>query len=369
MNAKQEILKRELPALLAPNQTSLTNDEFQTLRKRFINDLSEHMYGVTPPAPKSVWVEKREIPPIVKKHMIYAGKISVEAYDLYFDTPKGEFSFPFMLALPTSVEKPPVILHLSYRPLPDYYIPLEEIIDQGFGLAILIHNDISRDGLNNDFTLGLADHFIGDRPRKKNEVGRVGLWAYGAMRLMDHLVTRDDIDTAHIAINGHSRLGKTALWTGAQDERFFAVHCNDGGYGGSALHRGHIGEVVRNFITVGSKDFFCENFLNTLDMPESARPTDQHMLLACVAPRYLYVSSGEDDHCIDWRSDYLACYAASEVYNALGLDGFVGPEEMPEKAPSYHHDGRIGYHVRKRGHTLSREDWNLFLAFLKNKMQ
>ena len=367
MNAKQEILNRELPPLLAPNQVTLTNDEFQILRKRFIHDLSEHMYGFTPPAPKSVWVEKREFP-IKDRHLLCGGKVTTEYYNLFFDTPKGEFSFPFVLALPNGIEKPPVVLHMAFRPLPDSYIPLEEITDQGFGVAVVVYNDISFDGVNSDFTLGLADHFIGARPRKKNEIGRVGLWAYGAMRLMDYLMTRDDIDTAHIAVNGHSRLGKTALWVGAQDERFFAVHCNEGGYGGSGLHRGHIGEIVSAFVKVGSKDFFCENFLNTLDMPESARPTDQHMLLACIAPRYLYVSSAEFDHCMDWRSDFLSCYAASEVYKAMGKDGFIAPEEIPDEVPFHCHEGTIGYHVRKNHHYLSREDWNLFLSFLKKKL-
>jgi hypothetical protein len=296
-----------------------------------------------------------------------AGKVIHRNYKLYFDTPKGEYSFPFALVLPKKVQAPPVIMHIAFRNFPDWYIPIEEITDQGFGIAVINYNDISEDATNSDYTLGLADHFIGNKTREKNEWGRIGVWAYGAMRLMDHLVTRDDIDTAHIAVSGHSRLGKTALWVAAQDERFFAVHVNDSGYGGAGLHRGHIGEKVEDFVRCGSKDWFCDNFLNILNQDENERPTDQHMLCACVAPRYLYVASAKDDRCVDWLSDMLSCYATSPVYEALGKCGFIAPDTIPSP-PFALHQGSIGYHVRNYEHYLSREDWNHFIAFLKNKI-
>jgi hypothetical protein len=86
------------------------------------------------------------------------------------------------------------------------------------------------------------------------------MWAYGASRFLDYLLTREDLDAAHTAVVGHSRLGKTALWCGAQDERFFMTISNDSGYAGAATSKHGHGERVRDFLRVGSWDWYCENF-------------------------------------------------------------------------------------------------------------
>ena len=47
-----------------------------------------------------------------------------------------------------------------------------------------------------------------------------------------------------IAVIGHSRTGKTALWAAAQDERFALACVNGAGEGGPALARRHFGETL-----------------------------------------------------------------------------------------------------------------------------
>jgi hypothetical protein len=55
---------------------------------------------------------------------------------------------------------------------------------------------------------------------KAHECGVLSTVAWGAMRAIDYLETDSDIDHKHVAIMGHSKMGKTVLWTAAQDERF-----------------------------------------------------------------------------------------------------------------------------------------------------
>lgn len=61
------------------------------------------------------------------------------------------------------------------------------------------------------------------------------MWAKGLSFIADFLVQDTVADPSRIIAIGHSRLGKTALWAGADDTRFSAVISNNSGCGGAAL--------------------------------------------------------------------------------------------------------------------------------------
>jgi hypothetical protein len=229
---------------------------------------------------------------------------------------------------------------------------IPKLIEAGYGLMTVYYYDIEPDFREGE-PLGVRPLF-----RDGEQWSALGAWAWGLSRAMDWLRMQPAVDGTKIALMGHSRLGKAALWAAAQDERFALVISNESGKGGASPLERKEGETI-DHLNNSFPNWFNAEYKQYTGHPENL-PVDGNELLALIAPRPLYVASAEGDLNSDPRGEFLSAASVGRVYALFGKKG-LGVTQMPGPNQPVMHD--VGYHVRTGKHDVTEYDWDQYIAF------
>ncbi|MCW0484692.1 hypothetical protein [Gaoshiqia sediminis] len=242
--------------------------------------------------------------------------------------------------------------------------PIEMILDAGFGLVTVYYGDVDPDRDNFSDGIHPFHYKAGQEKPRPDEWGSMAAWAWGLSRVMDYLEADELVNAQEVILLGHSRLGKAALWAAASDPRFAMCISNNSGCMGAALSRRRFGETVA-VVNSNFPHWFCGNFKKYSGY-EDELPVDQHMLLALIAPRPLYVASATEDQWADPLGEFLSAKQASEVYQLFGVEGLT-TDSFP--APDQPVFGRVSYHIRTGKHDITPFDWEQYLKFAQQQLE
>lgn len=333
-------------------------------REEIVRLFEEHVYGSVPDQFDSIRFEEANA-----RSGAMDGSADLKEIDIEVARNGQSVTIRLVLFVPNGVPRPaPVFLLINHRGPENMdpshetrkeFWPAETIVDRGYTAAVFDVEDVADDN-NETFAKDVIEKLYPEQLDRPDGMRTLSAWVWGAMRVMDYLVRDPDIDPQRSVVVGHSRGGKTALWTGAQDQRWAITVSNESGAGGAALSRRRFGETV-GMINRGFPYWFTPKF-SRYNENESELPVDQHMLIACMAPRPVYVGSAEKDSWADPKGEFLSLKHAGEVYQKIYRLPVRLPQTMPEVnrpvIKSY-----AGYHIRSGEHDLTLYDWHRFMDF------
>ncbi len=387
----------ELPSPLEYADGSRVKNAFEWVnfrRPEILDFYKKEVYGQLPPRPDKMWSEVLAVKEDALENTAIRKEIRI-----HFAMKNGQARFMDMLLyLPKAAEAPvPAFLGLCFKGIhvttdePDVhktgfdpdgnlYAPedrgvqthrwqFRDAIRRGYASAVICYHDIYPDCYSargwEKSVYGMCYPEL--TPEQLHErSSSISAWAWGLSRALDYLETEPGINASKVAVHGHSRLGKTALWAGATDSRFRLVISNDSGCGGAALFKRCFGENVEAIL--GPVPYWFVRSFKKYINKESEMPFDQHWLISLMAPRPVCIASATEDLWADPKGEFLSGVHAAEVYRLFGAEG-LGTDVMPP--PDTPVTGEVSYHLRTGKHDQTAADWEHYFAladrYLKRK--
>lgn len=231
------------PLLTAAGEKVADAETWHNRRRPEVLELFEtHVYGRSPGRPPQMTFEVTSV-----DRQALGGKATRKEVTAYFSAKKDGPNMHLLLYLPNQAKKPvPVFVGLNFsgnqsiHPDPGITLstawmrdrkpvteqsrgrsakrwPVEKILQRGYGLATIYCGDLDPD-YHDGFQNGVHPLFYepGQTKPAADQWGTIGAWAWGLSRAVDYFETDDAVDQKHVAVLGHSRLGKTSLWAGTR---------------------------------------------------------------------------------------------------------------------------------------------------------
>jgi hypothetical protein len=355
----------DMPAVVLPDLKLTTAADWQSKRRtEILEQFRDDVYGRRPDTPFTMTAQTAR-----ESKSALSGQATLKEIDILISARGQTLTIRLNLFTPNAATKPvPVFLLIGNRGIDaadpsraknDDFWPVEEGIARGVAMAVFQNSDVDAD--KDDHFTGGIHALLDAAPRTVSSWATLSAWGWGASRCCDVLIKEAAIDPKKIALIGHSRGGKSALWAAAEDDRFALVISNNSGCGGAAISRRKFAgkeQIAR--ITKAFPHWFAAKFASFADN-EAALPVDQHMLMALIAPRAVAVGSAFEDKWADPRGEFLSLVHAVPIYKLLGHAG-LGTVTMPPAGMPIHGD-RMHYHLRAGKHDLTLEDWNQYWDF------
>jgi hypothetical protein len=222
-------------------------------------------------------------------------------------------------------------------------------LERGYAYVMFNHNDCGE-----DTTLRNPDGSWAYRTTRFGPAypgydwGLLGVWAWGASRIVDYLETDPSIDAKCLIISGVSRTGKAALVAGAFDDRIAVTAPVVSGGGGVGAYRfsgeGRGGKEGLDVMVKKYPNWFSPH-LREFGGHTDRLPFDEDWFIALIAPRGFLALEGTSDPVSLEQAVRASVAGASPVFDLLGVPH------------------RVGVNYADHGHTLTPADWTAVLDF------
>ena len=355
-----------LPPLLETTQGEMivnTKQWKDVRRPEILKLFEENVYGQVPKD-----FDKINFSIINKNEHALNGDATYKEVDIEVYRNNDKINIRLFLFVPNNISKPaPTFLVINHRGVKtmdvtrenrDDFWPVEEVISSGYALAGFDVIDVAPDH-KVDYSKEVLEKLYPEHLGMKNGMRALGAWGWGASRIIDYFETDQSVDATKVVVVGHSRGGKAALWCGAQDERVAIAISNESGNSGAKISRRNYGESVER-ITQNFPYWFSPNYRDFANR-EDKLPIDQHMLVALIAPRGVYVAGAAEDDWADNKGQYLSLIEAQPLFRLYGFNLNL-PNETP-KVGEQIIQKPMGFHIREGKHNMTLFDWRKFIEF------